>query len=206
MTWNGRWNDHWNKDGKHSFLSPSKYHWINYTPEKLIEAFGRHQSAARGTKLHRLAQIHIEEGIKMPNNRTSLAAFVNDSIGFRMSAEKVLVYSDNCFGTADSISFRDNLLRIFDLKTGVSPGNLSQLVVYSAIFCLEYRVDPNKIEFELKIYHNDIETHWFSKQDPTLKMEVYRVMGVIQSYDEIVENIKSGETGNERRVNHRSGG
>ena len=85
----------------------------------------------------------------------TLYAYVNDAIGFRMSTEVVLYYSDRFFGTADAICFRNNKLRIHDLKTGVGPVHMEQLEVYAALFCLEYKVRPGDIEFELCIYQND---------------------------------------------------
>lgn len=72
-----------------------------------------------------------------------------------MSTEVVLYYSDRFFGTADAICFRNNKLRIHDLKTGVGPVHMEQLEVYAALFCLEYKIRPGDIEFELCIYQND---------------------------------------------------
>ena len=72
-----------------------------------------------------------------------------------MNTEVVLYYSDNFFGTADAICFRNNLLRIHDLKTGVTPVHMEQLEVYAALFCLEYRIKPGDIDMELRIYQND---------------------------------------------------
>lgn len=69
--------------------------------------------------------------------------------------EQVLYYSNNCFGTADAISFRNNILRIHDLKTGFTPAHMEQLLIYAALFCLEYKVKPSEIQFELRIYQND---------------------------------------------------
>lgn len=58
-------------------------------------------------------------------------------------------------GTADAISFRDNTLRIHDLKTGSRPVHMEQLEIYSALFCLEYKIKPENINIELRIYQND---------------------------------------------------
>lgn len=69
-----------------------------------------------------------------------------------MSTEVVLYYSDRFFGTADSISFRNGVLRIHDLKTGKTPVHMDQLMVYAALFCLEYKIKPGDIDFELRIY------------------------------------------------------
>ena len=84
-----------------------------------------------------------------------MALYVNDAIGYRMSPEQILYYSDNCFGTADAISFKRNKLRVHDLKTGVTPTSEHQLEVYAALFCLEYRFKPFDISIELRIYQND---------------------------------------------------
>jgi len=62
-----------------------------------------------------------------------------------MTPEQVLYYSGNCFGTADSIAFKNNLLRIHDLKTGAVPAHMEQLFIYDALFCLEYRIHPQDL-------------------------------------------------------------
>ena len=80
--------------------------------------------------------------------------YVNDAINYKMTCEQSLYYSDNCFGSADTISFRKNKLRIHDLKTGVTPAHHRQLEIYAALFCLEYNVDPLSIETELRIYQS----------------------------------------------------
>ena len=72
-----------------------------------------------------------------------------------MSPEVVLYYSDYFFGTADSICFRNNFLRIHDLKTGAHPAKMEQLEIYAALFCLEYKIKPSEINIELRIYQND---------------------------------------------------
>lgn len=84
----------------------------------------------------------------------TLKMHINDAIGFKMSPEVVLYYSDYFFGTADAISFRNNVLRIHDLKTGVTKVDMEQLEVYVALFCLEYKIKPGDIEVELRLYQN----------------------------------------------------
>jgi hypothetical protein len=146
---------------KHAFLSPSKYHWINYSEEKLDATFLKHLATERGTRMHRLASELIGLGVKLPRSRKSLNMYVNDAIGYLMKPEVVLYYSPICFGTADSICFHDNTLRIHDLKTGVSAVSMSQLYVYAALFCLEYKMGPSSINIELRIYQGgeiEIET------------------------------------------------
>lgn len=81
---------------------------------------------------------------------------INDAIGFKMDSEVVLFYSDYFFGTADAISYRDKTLRIHDLKTGDKPVTMDQLLVYVALFLLEYKeISLSEIEeIELRIYQN----------------------------------------------------
>jgi hypothetical protein len=112
-------------------------------------------AAQRGTELHAFAHEAIRLGIKLPRNTSTLNMYVNDAIGYRMTPEQILFYSDNCFGTADAISFRRNVLRISDLKTGANETNERQLEVYAALFCLEYGFKPFEISTELRIYQNN---------------------------------------------------
>ena len=147
-----KFNEHSELNGLHAFLSPSSYHWVNYTQDKLIERYKTYRATEEGTELHDLASRLINKKIRTADRKQAFNMFVNDSIGFRMESEKVLFYSEVCFGTADAISFRDNVLRIFDLKTGKIKASYTQLDVYAALFCLEYSVSPFEIEIEERIY------------------------------------------------------
>jgi hypothetical protein len=148
-------NKHFDLKGEHAFLSASKYHWVNYDEDKIVTAFDKYLAAQKGTELHDFASHAIQLKQRLPKSKKSLNSFVNDAIGFRMSSEQPLFYSVNSFGTADAISFRDNVLRIHDLKTGVSKVYMKQLEIYAALFCLEYRVNPEEIDMELRIYQLD---------------------------------------------------
>ena len=148
-------NMHKNFEGKHAPFSASQSSWLRYSDEKLAEVHINKKATEQGTLLHAWAKSTIDLGIKQPETNRSLYAYVNDAIGFRMNTEVVLYYSENFYGTADAICFRDNTLRIHDLKTGVSPVKMDQLEVYAALFCLEYKVKPMEIEIELRIYQND---------------------------------------------------
>jgi hypothetical protein len=139
----------------------------------------------RGTALHELAKDAINLGVKFPRSRKTLNLYVNDAIGFHMKTEQVLFYSFNCFGTADTIAFRDNTLRIHDLKTGVSKTSMTQLKVYAAIFCLEYEKKPHEIAIELRIYQND--EVWVEIPDPE---DILRIMGKIRSFDKIIDEMQ----------------
>lgn len=182
------WNTHSAIKGSHAFLGASKYHWVNYTDDKLIEAYTRFTAAQRGTRLHDLASELISLGQKLPRSKKTLNMYVNDAIGFRMRPEQPLFYSENCFGTADAISFKDGLLRIHDLKTGVIPAHMEQLLVYSALFCLEYRMKPSDIHMELRIYQNDeVLVH-----NPEVD-EVVPIIDKIISFDKLLNKIKAEE-------------
>lgn len=100
--------------------------------------------------------LSLIKGIKAlpPEVFETVKMFINDAIGYKMSSEVVLYYSDYFFGTADAISFRNNVLRIHDLKTGEGKVSMEQLEVYVALFCLEYKIKPGEIEMELCIYQN----------------------------------------------------
>lgn len=148
-------NRHLELEGQHAFLGASKYHWINYSEQKIVEAYNNFMATQRGTELHEFARRCIELRQKLPRTKQTLNMYVNDAIGYKMTPEQVLYYSDNCFGTADAIAFRDNFLRIHDLKTGVTKTHIEQLRIYAALFCLEYHIKPSDIEMELRIYQND---------------------------------------------------
>lgn len=174
--------------GQHAFLSGSKYHWINYSESKLTTVYAKFLSIQKGTQLHELAKRCIELGIRLPKSKKTLNQYVNDAIGFRMLPEQVLFYSENAFGTADAISFRKNVLRIHDLKTGVIPTSIHQLEVYAALFCLEYDYNPSNIEIELRVYQFDEVLIHRPEEDI-----VSQIVDKIVSFDKIINKIKMKE-------------
>lgn len=179
---------HSNLEGQHAFLGASKFHWINYSEDKLIESYTNHQAKLRGTVLHDFAAQCIRLGQKLPKSQKTLNMYVNDAIGYKMSPEVVLFYSENCFGTADSISFRNNLLRIHDLKSGVVPAHMEQLMIYAALFCLEYRVKPSEIDIELRLYQNDeVLYHNATAED------IVPIMDKIVTFDKMINHLKEQE-------------
>lgn len=181
-------NKHSNLEGQHAFLGASKYHWINYDESKLVESYTNYMAAQRGTILHEFAAQCIRLGQKLPKSRKTLNMYVNDAIGFRMTPEQPLYYSENCFGTADAICFRDNTLRIHDFKSGVTPARMEQLEIYAALFCLEYKVDPSDIDIELRIYQSDEILY----HKPTAE-EISSIMNKIVAFDKIINKIKEQE-------------
>ena len=183
-----KFNTHSNLEGQHAFLSASKYHWINYNEEKLDITFKKFLAAQRGTRLHAFACESIGLGIKLPKSRKTLNLYVNDAIGYKMSTEQTLYYSPNCFGTADAISFRQNFLRIHDLKTGETATSMHQLEIYMALFCLEYRINPADIKAELRIYQSDeVVIH-----EPLIE-DIRQIIDKIIIFDKQIEKMKNGE-------------
>ena len=181
-------NTHSLLEGKHAFLGASKYHWINYDETKIATSYKKFLATQKGTVLHSFAAQCIELGQKLPRSRKTLNMYVNDAIGYKMVPEQILVYSDNCFGTADAIIFRDNTLRIHDLKTGTTPTHMEQLMIYAALFCLEYDHKPCNIDIELRIYQNDeIIVH---KPMPD---EIDSIILKIKSFDKIINQLKEQE-------------
>lgn len=150
-----RFNNHTNLEGLHAPFGASKSSWLRYDDDKAIETYQNMKAAELGTKLHAWAAETIKLGIKQPRSNKTISAYVNDAIGFKMSTEVVLFYSEYFFGTADAICFRNNTLRIHDLKTGSTKVKMEQLEIYAALFCLEYKIKPADINIELRIYQND---------------------------------------------------
>lgn len=146
---------HLNLEGLHAPFSPSQSAWLRYDDDKALTVYSNRKAAEIGTRLHAWAKETIDLGIKQPKSKKTIYAYVNDAIGFKMSTEVVLYYSERFFGTADAICFRNGFLRIHDLKTGKTPVHMEQLEIYAALFCLEYKVKPGDIEMELRIYQND---------------------------------------------------
>lgn len=175
-----RWNRHLSLQGEHAFLSPSAYHWIHYSTNRLVERWTAAQAGAYGTLQHEYAQREIKAG-RLSDLVGTVGMYINDAIKHRMTCEQVLYYSDNCFGTADTICFRYNTLRIHDLKTGVTPGSVHQLEIYAALFCLEYGRDPFSIKIELRIYQADEVIVYDA--DPE---DIAFIMEKIQEFDRVI--------------------
>ena len=185
-----KFNPHSNLVGVHALFSPSQYHWINYDKEKLVSRYRGLKAIEEGTELHEIASELIRHGIRLPKTRKTLNMYVNDGIGFKMTTEQPLVYSDNFFGTCDAITFNDknNFLRIHDLKTGVTPAHMEQLRIYAALFCLEYNFQPKDLTMELRLYQSDEVLI----ENPGVE-EIVPIMDTIVTFDKILQEIKAGE-------------
>ena len=204
-------------EGQHAFLSPSQPQWLRYTDEKLVERFANAQAVKRGTELHQFAHEAIRLNRIQPRNKDTVNMFVNDAIGFKMASEQPLFYHGFCYGTADAIQYKRNLLRIHDLKTGETEGKMDQLKVYAALFCLNYQhlvrkarkdgksdidiaakydLKPNELHFdprqmsgiELRIYqYGEVRSE---EPDPE---EILAIMDIITHEVEVLKNVKAEE-------------
>lgn len=198
--------------GKHASLAPSQPHWIRYDEDQLYQKYVSSYAQSMGTSLHELAETLIHNNLKLKKNDelvvlshllndgiprnvidmdriySNLRNYVNDAIGFKLVPEQILYYSPYCFGTADTISFRNNFLRIHDLKTGTAPAKMEQLLVYAALFCLEYKIKPGDIDVELRIYQNNEVLH----DEPTAE-DILPVMDIIIRQCKILERIHEEE-------------
>jgi hypothetical protein len=179
-------NDHSKLTGKHAFLGASQYSWINYDEQKVVDTYMGYLAREKGTILHSFAAQCILLGQKLPRSKKTLNMYVNDAIGYQMTPEQILYFSDNCFGTADAISFRDGVLRIHDYKSGVVAAHMEQLEIYAALFCLEYRIKPKDISIELRIYQSDDIVSF--EPDPE---EIMIIVNKIISFDKVLTKIKS---------------
>lgn len=199
--------------GAHAILSPSKSSWTNYDSEqKLYDMVCSSYTQDIGTLLHQLAATAIKYQVKIPKIAakpiillwllangiprgvihpdkyvSNFVSYVNDAIGFDMSPEVVLKYSDNAFGTADAIRFNEKKmhLRIHDYKSGITKPCLRQLEVYAAYFCMEYHIKPKDIQIELRIYWQDeiIVGH------PTAA-DIVPLIDRVISYDKFIKSLK----------------
>ena len=178
-------NVHSNLKGLHAFLSPSNNAWVNYEEDKLTRVFFANEEAKRGSELHAFAQQAISLRIRQIDNQKTLNQYINDAIGYRMTPEQTLYYSENAFGTADAIGFEKQVLRIHDLKNGKIAATPRQLQIYAALFCLEYRHDPKSIEILLRIYQNNSITE--IEHDPT---QIYLIMEKIKHFDKRIRFLR----------------
>lgn len=183
-----RLNKHSELEGKHSFLSPSSPAWIRYDDSKLERRFLEHLAHVRGTKEHAFAKEAIELGHRLPDEPKTVNMYVNDCIGWRLKPEVALYWSDFCFGTADALGYSasQRVLRVSDLKTGKTPASMDQLLIYAALFCLEYEFSkPWELEFELRIYQSNRIKDYF----PTGE-EIFTYMDRILTGTRLLETIR----------------
>ena len=178
-------NRHKHLEGLHAPFGASQSSWLRYDDEKMQRVYKKKQAAAMGTRYHAWAKETIDLGIKQAKSKKTLCAYVNDAIGYKMSTEVVLYYSDYFFGTVDAISFKNKFLRIHDLKTGEEPVSMEQLEVYAALFCLEYSIKPEEIDMELRIYQNDEVLYHIPAAE-----DIRQIMDAIVYKNKLLENME----------------
>ncbi len=174
--------------GMHALIGASRYSWLNYGENELINFYENQKAKERGIKLHDFACKCIELRQKLPRSNKTLNMYVNDAISLKMTPEQVLYYSENVFGTCDAISFDKDELHIHDLKTGVQPAHMEQLQIYAALFFLEYNINPNDILTELRIYQSDE----VGVCNP-IPEDIIAIMDKIIEFDKIIKDLKSRE-------------
>ena len=179
---------HSNLEGLHAPFGASQSAWLRYDDEKILATYNNMKAKEMGTRLHAWAKETIDLGIKEPRSKKTIYAYVNDAIGYKMDTEVVLFYSPRFFGTADSICFRNGTLRIHDLKTGVTKVHMEQLMIYAALFCLEYKIKPSDIEMELRIYQSDEVLY----HNPTAE-SISSIMDRIVYLDKMLERLDCEE-------------
>ncbi|MBP3826205.1 MAG: hypothetical protein ILA11_10810 [Butyrivibrio sp.] len=123
----------------------------------------------------------------------TFVSYVNDALGFMMDPEVKLLYSRWCGGTADSILYDQDkhILRIHDLKTGVTPAKFEQLRGYAALFFLQYgnrlRMLPGETDITLRIYQAG-ET----KEEHPSAEDIVPIMDSIMWHSDVMDKLSEG--------------
>lgn len=177
-------------EDKHAFLSPSNYHWLNYDEEKLKKVYLSQLAREKGTELHALARKCIELGVRLPDTQETLNMYVNDAIDLELTPEQPLYYSPFCYGTADAIGIVGDVLHIHDLKSGTIKASTKQLLVYAALFFLEYNIRPEEFSpyttpTELRIY----QSGYIIVDHPTPDT-IFHTMEIIVAHDEVLHRLR----------------
>lgn len=175
--------------GTHAFLSPSQPAWLRYTESHLLDMYRQENAREMGTRLHAWAEETIRLGINQPRTKNILACYVNDAIGYRMEPEKLLFHTKYCYGTADSIMYdpKKRVLRIHDLKTGVTKPHEDQLKVYAALWCLSNNIEPEQITFICRFYQRPEPVEF--RPEPS---EIRGIMNIIINCEKILEQEDGG--------------
>ena len=88
---------HHELEGLHAPFGASRSSWLRYSDEKLVNSYQNMRASELGTRLHEWAKTTIDLGKKQPRSKKTIYAYVNDAIGFKMSTEVVLFYSERFF-------------------------------------------------------------------------------------------------------------
>ena len=66
------WNEHWELKGKHALFSASKYNWINYDVENMLDKYCSNYATTIGSILHEFAADRIQYLMKMVSQQKLL--------------------------------------------------------------------------------------------------------------------------------------
>ena len=77
---------------------------------------------------------------------------------------------------------------IFDLKTGLSPVHIEQLLTYTSLYCLQEKLKPGCIDIELRIYQNNEVSVTIPEAD-----DILPIMDRIVAYDKMLTNFLISE-------------
>ncbi len=83
-------NKHLDLIGQHAFLGASKYHWLNYDDDKLIQSYLNSLAVQKGTELHDLACNLNRLGVNFPKSKSTLNMYANDAISYKLTPEQPL--------------------------------------------------------------------------------------------------------------------
>lgn len=185
-------NPHYELRGKHALLSPSSSAWLRYSQEKLLNFIVNNEAKKRGTRLHEWAC----ETIKLKKRQVAsdaLGMYINYAIDNDLTPEQPLKFSDECYGTADSIGFNGKTLIIADYKSGVvglyeeTEKDFEQLLIYAALFCLEYHINPKRIKVKLRIFQAEKKL----SLDPDHEV-IENIMSIIIDHANTISTIDRG--------------
>ena len=132
-----------NLEGQHAFLGASKFHWINYSEDKVADAYRNFLATQKGTMLHAFAAQCITLGQKLPKSQKTLNIefpFSNESLKdpllemgeIKNETEQVVVYNG-------------------DAEIGVTItihaiGEASNITIYNTGTREVMRIDTDKLE------------------------------------------------------------
>lgn len=71
------------------------------------------------------------------------------------------------------------------MKTGETPAHFEQLMVYSALASIEYKINPKEYKYILKIYQNFEQPEFVPESE-----DIERFMNLIKEYDNRIQLIK----------------
>jgi hypothetical protein len=167
----------------------------SYAADRITFKAKMNKNEKQGVRLELLRNKIPDSLINVDLYYDNLMLYVNDAIGFGLTPEVILYYSDYVFGTTDAIKYdeKKKFLRIHDYKSGYSKVHMEQLEIYAALFILQYGkklgFTVNDISMELRIYQTP-EVIVLSSDDNAvdLKRDIYDIMNKIVHNSLVLED------------------